>query len=360
MESTNSLLLAEFYTATGYLDRLLFAFTELEKIHLTPRGKIQIQKLCQETANFVTDYFTDLQFEAEDYVFETSKFKNQIKTFHSFIESLVKLPFRSERSESIVIEYINLIYRNSFEIHHFLVECTHLEVQLPRTGLTMEEQIPSIKNTEEKNIPLFFLDQKNIQELARNEKVLKSPIAFLELKRDEKYDHFIHRGHFFIAQKNYDEARAQFYKARNYKETAEVLTLIGWTYSLLDDMTQAKAYCMKAIQKDTQYGPAYNDFGNYILNEGNVRESLRWFELAKRAHNYQNREYPYINAGRAYVLLKQYEDGLKEFSLALTLAPHHEELHETVAKLKMNLAEEKERRKPHESYNETEGPTQQY
>lgn len=343
MESTNSLLLAEFYTATGYLDRLLFAFTELEKIHLTPRGKIQVQKLCQESALFVVESFHEFYFEIDDYIFETSKLKNHVKTFHSFIESIIKLPFCSEKSERTIIEYINLIYRNCFEIHHYLVECTHLEVQLPRTGLTMEEEIPSIKHNEERSIPLFYLDQKNIQELCQNEKVIKSPISFLEIKRDEKYDHFIHRGHFFIAQKNYEEARAQFYKARNYKETAEVLTLIGWTYSLLDDIGQAKAYCMKAIQKDTQYGPAYNDFGNYILNEGSVKESLRWFELAKRAHNYQNREYPYINAGRAYILLKQYEEGLKEFSLALTLAPHHEELHETVAKLKINLAEERER-----------------
>src|SRR5205085_12203391 len=104
---------------------------------------------------------------------------------------------------------------------------------------------------------------------------------------------------FFIAQKNFEEAKNQFFKARNYKDCAEVLTLIGWTYSLLENLREAKSYCMKAIQKDTQYGPAYNDFGNYILNEGQVRESLRWFELAKRAHNYQNREYPYINAGRA-------------------------------------------------------------
>lgn len=355
MESTNSLLLAEFYTATGYLDRLLFAFTELEKIHLTPRGKIQIQKLCQESAIFLSKSFRDLNFEVEDYLFETSKFKNQIRTFHQFIEGMIKLPFSSSQSENITIEYINLIYRNCFEIHHFLVESTHLEVQLPRTGLTMEEDIPTINQPEDCHIPLFYLDHQHIQEIAQNEKVLKSPIAFLDIKREEKYDHFIHRGHFFIAQKNYEEARAQFTKARNYKETAEILTLIGWTYSLLDDMAQAKAYCMKAIQKDTQYGPAYNDYGNYILNEGNVRESLRWFELAKRAHNYQNREYPYINAGRAYILLKQYEEGLKEFSLALTLAPHHEELHETVAKLKMNLSEERDKR----SFEE-ERPTQPF
>lgn len=346
MESINSLLLAEFYTATGYLDRLLFAFTELERIHITPRGKIQIQKLCHDSADFFAKNFTDFHFDKEDYVFETSQFKNHIKSFHCFIESLIKLPLGGPKANKSVIEYINLLYRNSYEIHNFIIETTNLEIQLPRTGLTEIETIPSIKkangNNEEAtaSAPLFYLDETNVQELAHVESVIKSPIAFLDIKREEKYDQYVHRGHYFIAQKNYEEAKSNFYKARNYKDTAEVLTLIAWTYSLLDNITEAKAYCMKAIQKDTQYGPAYNDFGNYILNEGQVKESLRWFELAKRAHNYQNREYPYINAGRAYVLLKQYEEGLKEFSLALTLAPHHHELHETVAKLRNNLDRE--------------------
>lgn len=347
MESINSLLLAEFYTATGYLDRLLFAFTDLEKIHLTPRGKLQIQKLCQETANFLGKNFSDLNFEIDDYIFETSKFKAHLKSYHNFIEALIKLPLASVKVDKNVIGYINLLYRNCFEIHNFIVESTSLEIQLPRTGLTEIENIPMIKGGSKDgedtfSAPLFYLDEQNVRELAQVESVVKSPIAFLDIKREEKYDHYIHRGHFFIAQKNYEEAKANFYKARNYKDSAEVLTLIAWTYSLLDNITEAKAYCMKAIQKDAQYGPAYNDYGNYILNEGQVRESLRWFELAKRAHNYQNREYPYINAGRAYVLLKQYEEGLKEFSLALTLAPHHQELHETVAKLRNNLDSEKE------------------
>lgn len=333
MESTNSLLLAEYYTATGYLDRLIFAFTELEKVHFTPRGKMQIQKLCQESVDFFCTNFSELNFIKDDFIFETSSFKTHIKSFHHFIEALIKLPISSEKSQQKIIGYINLLYKNSSEIHNFLIDNTDLEIQLPRTGLTSESETES-------KIPLFYLDEQNVHDIATIEAVTKSPIAFLEIKREEKHDTFIHRGHYFIAQKNYEEAKNSFLKARNYIDNAEVLTLIGWTYSLLDNIEQAKAFCMKAIQKDTQYGPAYNDYGNYILNEGQVRESIRWFELAKRAHNYQNREYPYINAGRAYVLLKQYEEGLREFSLALTLAPHHQELHETVAKLKNNLDKE--------------------
>ena len=346
MKSINSLLLAEFYSARGYLDRLLFAFIDLESIHLTPKGKIQLQKLNHDSGDFICHHFSELQLNNVGHTFEMSQFKNQINFFHQFIESLIKLPVSSDKVNSNVIEYINLLYRNAYEIHHFIISVTNLEIQLPRTGLTEIEMITKIKKPIEKegenktSVPLFYLDHKSVIEISLQESVIKSPLAFLNIKREEKYDHYIHRGHFFISQKNYQDAIVHFFKARNYKDTAEVLTLIAWSYSLLNNTTEAKKYCMKAIQKDTHYGPAYNDFGNYLLNEGQIQESLEWFERAKRAHNYENREYPYINAGRAYIILKQYEEGLNEFSLALTLAPHHQELHETIAKLRNNLDHE--------------------
>lgn len=334
MENTNSLLLAEFYTATGYMDRLLFAFTELEKLHFTPRGKNQIQKAINDASKFFINEFPQFEFETTE--LEWSQFKTLIKSFHNAIENFIKLPLKSGKKESVVVGYINLLYRNCYEIHNFLMDTTGVEIQFPRVGLIQEENIPSISSSELPRAPLFFLDENKFHDYSE-QNASDSPLVFLEMKREEKYDHFVHRGHFFIAQKKYEDAKTCFYKARNYRDTAEVLTLIAWTYSLLDDKAQAKSYCLKAIQHDPQYGPAYNDFGNYILSEGQAEESLRWFELAKRAHNYQNREYPYINAGRAYVLMRNYDQALIEFSLALTIAPHHQELHETVTKLKTNL-----------------------
>lgn len=100
---------------------------------------------------------------------------------------------------------------------------------------------------------------------------------------------------------------------------------------------KAKSYCLKAIQKDPDYGPPYNDMGTYLLDENHVKESLKWFALAKKCSNYQNREYPYINSGRAYMALQQFDKALEEFSQALAYAPLHEELHETVKKLKQNI-----------------------
>ncbi len=336
METTNTLLLTEFFTSTGYLDRLLFAFTELERLHYGPRGKNQIQKLLNDTSLFFINEFS--HFEMEPTPVEWAQFKTQLKSYHAFIESFIKAPFKSSPKEVMAVNYINLIYRNCFEIHNLIIESCNLDVQFPRLGLIQEETIPSISIAEESSrAPLFFLDEKRLQTYSEENYKNNSPLIFLEMRREEKYEYFLTKGHYFIAQKNYEEAKNHFYKARNYKETAEILTLLAWSYSLLDDRTQAKTYCLKAVELDSQYGPAYNDFGNYILSEGQIKESLRWFELAKRAHNYQNREYPYINAGRAYVLLKDFEHALTEFSLALTIAPNHHELHETVSKLKNSL-----------------------
>ena len=60
METTSTLLLAELLTATSYLDRLLFAFSDLEKLHHIPRGKNQIQKLLNDFSLFFTKEFTSL------------------------------------------------------------------------------------------------------------------------------------------------------------------------------------------------------------------------------------------------------------------------------------------------------------
>jgi hypothetical protein len=68
-----------------------------------------------------------------------------------------------------------------------------------------------------------------------------------------------------------------------------------------------------------------------------VAESLRLFEMAKTATNNPQREYPYINSGRAYMIRKQYHLALRELQIALTLAPYHQNLHKTVQTLMNTL-----------------------
>lgn len=329
MDSINSLLLSEFFTATGYLDRLLFALTELESLHLSPTGKNLIQKTCYNFYDFYQTNLPDLAFDINSYEFKLSNFKKIIKAFHQTAEHLIKLPLTSDKKNKFAIEYINQVYKSAHEFHNFCLAQTHFDIQYPRNGMIQE----MIINEEKENIhatPLFYLEEKDFLEENIH-------VDFLDFKREEKYDHFIRRGHAFMSEKNFKRAEESFYKARNYRETAEVLTLLAWTYSLQNENEKAKSFCLKAIQKDDNYGPAFNDYGNYLLAEGKTDEALQFFKLAKKATNYQNREYPYINSGRAFVSQHKYNEALKEFSDALTIAPYHEELHQTVMKLKWNL-----------------------
>jgi Tfp pilus assembly protein PilF len=335
MEKVKSLILAELFTSIGYIDRLIFAFTEIEQKHLTPSGKIQIQKLNQELDQFLVENFKDFDVTIE--ALDWEEIKIQLKTISNLIEQLLKVNFSSKKIENTALTYINIIYRNCYELHNSLNETSQLDIQYPKSGFLKEENILTINQHDYERAPLFYIDESEFYQGYELLKSNQNPLAFLQYKREEKYNHFMHKGHLSITNKEYSEASLFFKKARNYLETAEILTLIAWTHSLLDNRAEARTYCMMAIELDPQYGPAFNDYGNYLMADGQVKESLRWFELAKRAHHYLNREYPFINAGRAYVTLKEYDKALNEFSLALTLAPNHEELHETITKLKMSL-----------------------
>jgi Tfp pilus assembly protein PilF len=99
----------------------------------------------------------------------------------------------------------------------------------------------------------------------------------------------------------------------------------------------AKKYCLKAIEVDPDYGPSYNDLGTYLMNEGDLNEALRWFDLAKNAPIYQNKEYPFINAGRVFLMQKKYRRALQEFNEAKKRAPFAKNLIDTIKKIESLL-----------------------
>jgi Tfp pilus assembly protein PilF len=334
MNSINSILHSEFYISIGYLDRLIFATTELSEFHYTPNGRNLFNSIFNTYQNF---FSKELQFElnSESNDFKMSNFSKDIKSYQQYVEKFISLPFINDQKIDFIVNFININYKCAHELHNFVLQYTSFDIQYPRMAVATE--INNNSETEElTNSKFFYIKSSDVYEI-QNELDQNKTINFLDLKREEKYDHFIRKGHFYITDKNYEKALENFYKAKNYKDTAEVFTLLAWCYSFQNNLEKAKNYCLKAIAKDPQYGPAYNDFGNYLLSEGNVKESFKWFELAKKALNYQNREYPYINSGRAYMMLNKYEEAVKEFSYALVLAPYHEELHSTVQKLQLNL-----------------------
>jgi Tfp pilus assembly protein PilF len=205
------------------------------------------------------------------------------------------------------------------------------DVQTPEVASAEDEEILM----EELQVVAHF--QLPLQSVYSMQGEALGTLRMLEQQREKKYQQMIHEGHEGIFHKDYPKALEAFQKALNYQESAEILTLIGWTQSLMGQLEKAKAYCLRAIQKDPDYGPPYNDLGSYFLTEGQIDESLKWFEMAKKSLHYQNREYPYINSGRAFMTKKDLPRALDEFSKALTIAPYHEDLHKTVEKLKKSL-----------------------
>ena len=394
-ENIRNLLASELHCAWSYFERLTHAITDLSKIDQLPESKELTQKMNFDIVELLEVHIFSKEFINENVRnLSLRELKYKCKDTTELIERMIRLELNGEQTLETSVKFINLLYEYAYEWHHLVSDFTELSIQLPRVNLVeaivsspkhllrLEEELSnSLKEEtedlemdsaprphssgfsiidggaqldielmeededftedddneeaqEDKVIPLFKLDKDNI---IRFQGAGLGSIGSLEWQRDKKYDKLLHEGHEAVFDKDFALALDKFSKALNYKETAEVLTLIGWVHSLEGRLDKAKSYCLKAIQSDADYGPPYNDLGTYLLSEGQIEESIKWFEMAKKAINYQNREYPYINSGRAYMTAKNLPKALEEFSKALTLAPYHEELHDTVERLKKSI-----------------------
>lgn len=322
-----NLTLSELHTCTQYLDRLFHALGEISD--LGPDA--EVRKL---TSNYHNEIHSILQAEilTKELVQQklpSSSLKDSKELTQSILRILEGLFFMEVHLPELVkksVKIMNKMYIYAHQFHVICEEKTDLDIQYPRTYI--------LDMTNDLKIPKFHLDIEQLWEISQKE---QSSITNLLWQREKKYDSLLMEGHEHIFNKDYEESLQCFSRALNFQETAEIYTLLGWNYSFLNQNDKAKSYCLKAIQKDPDYGPPYNDLGTYLLNEGQVDESLKWFEMAKKAMNYQNREYPFINSGRAHMAKRDFAKALEEFSKALALAPFHEELHETVEKLKVSL-----------------------
>lgn len=385
---TPGLLLSELYSAQAYVERLFHALIEMSSLQgleecqtLAAQAEFKLSELL-ETQVLRTELTQQNPQQAE-----LRSLRKVLQTGSQLMRSMVQLQGPGHAALKSCVNWINTTYDTAYELHLIVSEYTQLEIQWPRLNLIemnphgKESKVLALKTqqnerdkhqeqTDSPDTPrrygkagLYALEggissRRPADEDEKEEEqeldivphfhlpleVLKgvyqqgpSQVDHLEWQRDKKYEDALSEGHQAILEKNHTAAIEAFSKARNYRETAEVLTLIGWTYSLMAQMEKAKSFCLKAIKQDPDYGPPYNDLGSYLLSEGQVEESIKWFELAKKAPNYQNREYPYINAGRAFMTKRKMKRALDEFSKALTLAPYHEELHQTVEKLKKSL-----------------------
>lgn len=348
-ESRLNLLSSELYTSSSYIDRVLHAILNVSGLKILPSNQKICGKFNLELNSFLKDNILHPRLtgpvEFDDFPEKTSpdKMKLEVAAMTAIFDTLILLKRDPDQIITVTTEYINILYKFSRLLHQNCRAQGDIDVTFPRLGLAKmahaDGRLFEDGEALGKEVPLFTLQMDDFYDVTSGKNV---SISAIDLKRDQKYEELLQKGHQAIFEKRPEKALKIFERAFDFKECAEILNLIGWCYSLIGNIEQAKSYCLKAIRKDKDYGPPYNDLGSYLMGEGNYNEALKWFELAKKARNYANREYPYINAGRVYVAKQRFEEAIIEFEQALVIAPFQEELENTIRELKIKLVKIKE------------------
>ena len=329
-QNQRNLLGAELKNSFNYLHRLFQAILFFTPLKIDPEVKKIFNRFHFELKQIIEEHFLNpnLSSNKTEILSPINTFK-KFKTMITLVETTLKLDLNHNDTKKPVINLINLLYSYAQKIHIIIKHKSDLNVEYPRINLSKIKK----EDVGEFSVHLFHLPNNFMNEA---EDISYDSIFSLDNKRNNKYEELLTLGHKEIFKKNNEAALNYFNRALSFKKTAEVLTLIGWCCYILKKIEKAKDYCIKAIKVDSDYGPPYNDLGNYLLNEGRIEESLKWFAKAKKCSNYQNKEYPYINTAKAYMAKKNYTLALIEFEKASKLVPYNDEIISTIIRLKKN------------------------
>lgn len=119
----------------------------------------------------------------------------------------------------------------------------------------------------------------------------------------------------------YERAIELYKRSIETYPTAEAHTFLGWVYSFQLRYDQAIEECLAAITVDETLGNPYNDIGSYLLAQGDIYGSVRWFKRALLAPRYESYAFPHFNLGRVYETRRKFLDAAKHYGLALEQKP---------------------------------------
>ncbi len=119
----------------------------------------------------------------------------------------------------------------------------------------------------------------------------------------------------------YDRAIELYKRSIETYPTAEAHTFLGWVYSFQQRYDEAIEECLAAIRVDETLGNPYNDIGSYLLAQGDIYGSVRWFKRALLAPRYESYAFPHFNLGRVYETRRKFLDAVKHYGLALEQNP---------------------------------------
>ncbi|KAB7613468.1 tetratricopeptide repeat protein [Amylibacter sp. SFDW26] len=107
---------------------------------------------------------------------------------------------------------------------------------------------------------------------------------------DEAVDGLI-VGHRLMAAGEYELALKAYIRAANTKGlNADVLSALGSANLKLGRLGQAKKLLKKAVEKDEEFVPAWNNLAIVLSSEGNLQEARRAFQLAFGLDNGESEE----------------------------------------------------------------------
>lgn len=325
-QNLTSLIHVELNTAKSYLGRLFSALIDLSY----EGGKKTVKILCAEASFKARKILLQRQQQVLAPI-ETPTGRESLEIFmqgFQYLEALLHIDHdRSNELCELSCEYLNHVFTFCFQLHLHLDQFTSFEIALPR------EVLIDIQGGDEK-IPHYFLNSEKLLQISKTQ---KEQVWCLHSQRQKKYQSFFFEGQKALSEGQQEAALKFFEKAKNFQETAEVMTFMARCHVLDQNQSEVYPLLIKALRIDPQYGPAYNEMGVHLLKEKKNAEALAWFQKAKRATQFTNRESAYINTGRAYMAMNQFEEALEEFRNAYALYPQNDKLLGTIEHLKQLL-----------------------
>jgi len=315
-ENLRPLLISELLQATNYQERLWRALEDITKKDLTTTLHQNISEL-----------FLNLKLPWPIKPKTHLSGRLELQKFHHLLENIIVFIDLEHELENVV-NIINTIYRNAHNLHQQVkAQSPETEIVLPRCQLLLAKKNPV------NLLPEFYLALSELEEISSEE----GPIEALNFRREDKYLKFFEQAQKLVAAKKMQEALPVIRDAKRFKETPMIITLEAWCQFALGKPQIAQSLCLRAIELDAEYGPAYNDLGSYLLEEDKLDDALKFFAKAKHASFFPQREYPYINCGRVYLKRQNYVLAYEEFLNASILSPDRPEILRTLEMIQKNL-----------------------
>jgi tetratricopeptide (TPR) repeat protein len=136
---------------------------------------------------------------------------------------------------------------------------------------------------------------------------------------------------------DYEEAIKLYKSSIAAYPTAEAHTFLGWVYSFQGRYDEAIEECLEAIRVDETFGNPYNDIGSYLVAQGDLYNSVKWFKRALLAPRYESYAFPHMNLARVYERRGRLLEAARHYGLALEQEPNYAQATLALRKLQARL-----------------------